>query len=149
MTERWIAERIARLAHAGQTEESTGDDYIRHVERVVGLVDGDDAKAVAWLHDVIEDSDWTAVDLARAGIAPLVIAAVELLTHDPRVSYEEYIAALVESQAPAAPLARAVKRADLRDHLRPNCPARLQSRYEAALIVLTGPAIESLSDGRT
>jgi hypothetical protein len=55
-----IAERIARVAHAGQKEESTGDDYIHHVERVAALVDGDDAKAVAWLHDVIEDNPaWT------------------------------------------------------------------------------------------
>jgi (p)ppGpp synthase/HD superfamily hydrolase len=51
-----LAERIARKAHAGQMDTVTGADYITHVERVVALVEGDEAKAVAWLHDVVEDS---------------------------------------------------------------------------------------------
>lgn len=55
------AENIARAAHEGQMY---GDErpYIEHVEDVVHKVkewypDWDDAIAVAWLHDVIEDTD--------------------------------------------------------------------------------------------
>lgn len=128
-----IAERIARAAHQGQTEESTGDDYIHHLERVVALVDGEDAKAVAWLHDVLEDTNLRERDLVRAGFSDAVLDAVALLTRDDADTYATYIAMLKFSQNP---LAMAVKRADLQDHLRPNCPARLRPRYEAALQVL-------------
>lgn len=128
------AERIARQAHAGQTEESTGDDYIRHIERVVAMVDGDDAKAVAWLHDVIEDSPLTYGDLLDAGISPRVVDAVEVLTRVSHQPYEHYIRDLALS---GDDLALTVKLADLRDHLRPNCPERLRPRYEQALRTLT------------
>lgn len=124
-----LAESIARRAHAGQTEESTGDPYIYHVQRVVALVQGDAAKAVAWLHDVIEDTAVTVVDLVSAGIALDVIEAVMLLTRTDE-TYAEYISTI---QASANPLALAVKIADLHDHLRPTCPAQRRPRYERAL----------------
>ena len=73
------AERIARRAHAGQVD-IVGNDYIRHVERVVERVDAEDAKAVAWLHDVIEDTKVKEHDLREEGISEVVLAAVNLLT---------------------------------------------------------------------
>jgi (p)ppGpp synthase/HD superfamily hydrolase len=135
-----IAEGIARKAHAGQKEESTGEDYIKHVERVVALVEGDDAKAAAWLHDVIEDSPVTEQDLRNAGISEETLEAVFWLSRDEKQTYAEYIQLIKQS---GNDLAIAVKIADLRDHLRPNCPPRLRPRYEAALKKL---AIVSDSD---
>jgi hypothetical protein len=136
-----IAERIAREAHAGQKEESTGDDYIRHVERVVALSpEGDQVKAVAWLHDAIEDSNFTAAELGRAGVSEAVVDAVVLLTRADNGTamivhtYQQYIDSI---KASGNLLAIAVKIADLRDHLRPNCPERLRPRYEKALRILT------------
>ena len=134
-----IAERIAREAHAGQTEESTGDNYIRHVERVVALVEGCDEKAVAWLHDVIEDSRFYASNLFAAGIPWRIIDAVVWLTRPEFGSYAEYIQMIKDS---GDPLAIAVKIADLRDHLRPPglfcLVPSLRKRYEAAWLRLTG-----------
>jgi (p)ppGpp synthase/HD superfamily hydrolase len=134
VTELEIAESIARHAHAGQIEESTGDDYIRHVERVVTLVEGNEAKAVAWLHDVIEDSVLLDLDLYRASISARVVKAVVLLTITAPDSYADYIEHIKDS---GDELAIAVKLADLKDHLRPNCPLRLRPRYEKAWKVLT------------
>jgi (p)ppGpp synthase/HD superfamily hydrolase len=134
MSELRIAERIAREAHTGQTEKSTGDPYIRHVERVVDLVQGDQQRAVAWLHDVLEDSAFSDVDLSQAGISGDVVEAVLLLTHDKtQATYQQYIERI---RASGSPLAIAVKLADLRDHLRPNCPGRLVERYQHALRLL-------------
>ena len=48
------------------------------------------------------------------------------------MSYEAYIAVLASGNL----LAIAVKLADLRDHLDPNCPAELRPRYERAIAVL-------------
>jgi (p)ppGpp synthase/HD superfamily hydrolase len=130
MTELQLAERIARSAHANQFEESTGESYIHHVERVVAMVDSDEAKAVAWLHDVLEDSDYTSDDLRAAGISAPVITAVLYLTREEAVSYASYIEDLLLC---GDALALTVKAADLRDHLRPNCPPTLRPRYEAAV----------------
>lgn len=140
-TEVQIAERIARQAHAEQKDSVTGAPYITHVERVVAMVAGADAKAVAWLHDVLEDSDYTYAELRRAGISERVLDAVQILTRqDNRTAmviqtYEQYIETIVESRNP---LAIGVKKADLSDHLRPNCPDRLRPRYERAWQALTG-----------
>jgi hypothetical protein len=137
------AERLARHAHGGQVDK-VGEHYVDgHLTRVAGLVEGDDAKAVGWLHDVLEDTAMTAADLREAGVPARVIEAVALLTRPPkdapdRGSYADYIGAL---RAADNPLALAVKRADLRDHLNPNCPPRLRPRYELALEVLSRPAV--------
>jgi hypothetical protein len=130
------AEAIARMAHAGQKDTVTGADYIEHVERVVALVDDPDAKVVAWLHDVLEDSlEFTVFHLLNAGIPQRIVDAVLLLTRQPPYDYASYIDAIKES---GDVLAIAVKRADLIDHLRPNCPERLRPRYERAIETLGG-----------
>jgi (p)ppGpp synthase/HD superfamily hydrolase len=146
-----MAECIARIAHRRQKEESTGEPYIWHVERVVALVQRgtlghylrEEAAAVAWLHDVVEDSDILGdapdYSLLAGGFSEQVVEAVMLLTRGWHVaksaSYEEYIRSIHES---GNELARAVKLADLSDHLRPNCPERLRLKYERALEALTG-----------
>jgi (p)ppGpp synthase/HD superfamily hydrolase len=131
-TQAALAETIARKAHASQIEKLSGDPYIKHIERVVALVDGDEAKAVAWLHDIIEDTPTTAADLTAAGVSPAVVKAVVLLTHGDE-PYADYILMLKNS---GDALALAVKRADLLDHLRPmtwTLPAKLKDKYEPAL----------------
>lgn len=133
-----LAERLARHAH-GDHVDKAGEHYVDgHLTRVAGLVEGDDAKAVGWLHDILEDTPVTAEDLLVAGIPPRVVDAVKLLTRPPkgapnRPTYADYIATLWVSRNP---LAIAVKLADLKDHLNEHCPPRLRPRYEAALLVL-------------
>jgi (p)ppGpp synthase/HD superfamily hydrolase len=135
------AEAIARAAHAGAVDKA-GNDYILHVSRVVDGVDGDEAKAVAWLHDVIEDTPLTEADLRAAGISEPVLDAVRLLTEADGKTTEAIYAAYIERiRASGNPLALAVKLADLRDHLDPNVPPRLRPRYERALAVLEPAAL--------
>ena len=129
------AEDIARSAHRDQTEKIGGAPYITHVERVVAAVDGDDAKMVAWLHDVLEDSPLTAADLRAAGLPDPVVDAVVMLTRKDE-SYADYIAGL---RARGSPLALTVKLADLRDHLRAQSvplPSSMRRRYDKALHAL-------------
>ncbi|HET0923692.1 TPA: GTP pyrophosphokinase, partial [Streptococcus pneumoniae] len=57
-----IALAIAKKAHAGQVDKA-GVDYIQHPLYVASQVNTEQEKAVALLHDVIEDSDITAADL--------------------------------------------------------------------------------------
>lgn len=129
------AEAIARMAHEGQTEpHGRKRPYIEHVEAVVALVSSDEEKAVAWLHDVLEDTDLDELNLVEHGIPIPIIRSVQRLTHE-ECSYRQYIVGLRES---GDAVAIAVKLADLRDHLHPSCPDRLRRRYEEALQLLTG-----------
>lgn len=102
-----LAECIARKAHEGQVDKA-GMPYIQHPAYVASLVKDDRAKAVAWLHDVVEDTDVTFEDLSALGIEDDIIAALRLLTHDKSVPYMEYIEGIKSNE-----LARTVKLADL------------------------------------
>lgn len=125
------AAEIAHDAHEHQREESTNAPYVLHVERVASMFDETDLQAVAWLHDVIEDApDWSLNRLRQYDIPEHIICAVDLLTKMEGEQYAKYIGRI---KASANRLAVLVKLGDLRDHLRPNCPARLRPRYIAAL----------------
>lgn len=98
---------IAEDAHKGQVDKA-GVDYIQHPLFVASLVEGELAKTVALLHDVVEDSDWTLEDLRKEGLPEEVVQAVGILTKKRNENYEEYILRVKQN-----PLARQVKLADL------------------------------------
>ncbi|MCW6665483.1 GTP pyrophosphokinase [Aerococcaceae bacterium NML191219] len=102
-----LALKIAEKAHAGQVDKA-GKDYIEHPIYVSSLVDSPEAKAVALLHDVLEDSDFTAEDLLVAGLPREIVEAVEILTKQSGESYDEYLSKIKRND-----LARVVKIADL------------------------------------
>lgn len=134
-----IAEAIARRAHAVQVDKA-GAPYIEHPAWVAARMEGGDAKAAAWLHDVLEDTDVTADDLAEAGIPANVVDAVLALTRRPGESYEAYLARVAEN-----PLAVQVKLADLEHnsdlsripHSTERCRARVE-KYRRAREFLFG-----------
>lgn len=99
---------IAEDAHKGQVDKA-GMDYIQHPLFVASLVEGELAKTVALLHDVVEDSDWTLEDLRMEVLPEEVVQAVGILTKNRDESYEEYLMHVKQN-----PLARQVKLADLK-----------------------------------
>jgi (p)ppGpp synthase/HD superfamily hydrolase len=105
---------IAVKAHAGQTDKA-GQPYILHPLRVMLRVQTPEERIAAVLHDVVEDCGVTLDELRAAGFPEAALEAVEILTHAPQVSEEEYFDAI--RRAAAHPIARRVKRADLEDNL--------------------------------
>ena len=103
-----IALAIARKAHAGQVDKA-GVDYIQHPLYVASQVKTEQEKAVALLHDVLEDSDITAADLLAYGLSNEVVAAVQTLTKKKGQSYQDYLEKVKSND-----LARVVKLADLK-----------------------------------
>jgi len=103
--------QIALTAHMGQTDKA-GETYILHPLRLMGKMTTDYERATALLHDVIEDSDYTADRLAEEGIPAEVVKAVLALTKRRGDSYEDFI-----SRAKDNALARTVKKADLEDNI--------------------------------
>ena len=103
-----LALSIATEAHRGQFDKA-GIDYIEHPIYVASQVDTEEEKAVALLHDVIEDSPFTAEELLLAGLLETVVTAVQILSKKKGQDYQTYL-----ENVKSNPLARVVKLADLK-----------------------------------
>ena len=130
---------IAAEAHAGQTDKG-GAPYILHPLRVMMSLEGQDARIVAVLHDIVEDTDWTFDDLRTEGFGEVVIAAIDGLTRRDGEVYLDFC-----RRAATNELARRVKLADIEDNLDPTRVAALpeanrslSARYRKARSILLG-----------
>lgn len=97
--------------HRGQTDKYR-QPYIVHVLGVASRCRTIEEKTVAFLHDVVEDTDATLDDLRERGFSERIVEAVDSLSRRTRETYDDF----VERIAPN-PLARAVKLADLEDNM--------------------------------
>lgn len=101
------AEILATAAHTGQSDKA-GKPYIYHPRTVAAMVETEEEKTVALLHDVVEDTSVTLDELRQHGFSEDVITAVDVLTKRPGVDYHEYTERVKQN-----PLALAVKIADM------------------------------------
>jgi (p)ppGpp synthase/HD superfamily hydrolase len=133
--------QFIKKAHAGQIDKA-GEEYWKHPVSVMQrLGDAPDSyKLAALLHDVIEDTEYTADDLQQLGYSAEVVRAVELLTKSGDGSYLDEIRKLRDS---GNPIAIAVKIADNLDNLDPIRLGKLDpdlqlkaQRYHASLAIL-------------
>ncbi|MDQ8184008.1 hypothetical protein [Pelagicoccus sp. SDUM812002] len=128
-----LAERIATEAHAGQYRRDGSTPYIEHPRAVASRVGSDpNAQVVAWLHDVLEDSDLTADHLLENGIPRHCADAVELLTKSEDTDYETYLERVAQS-----PLATKVKIADMISNLADSPSTKQLKKYAEGLMRLT------------
>ncbi|MFJ2568939.1 HD domain-containing protein [Streptomyces halstedii] len=137
---------LAEAAHAGQFDK-IGVPYIEHVRAVAaGLAPfGDELVMAGFLHDVIEDTDWTADQLRGAGVPDHVVALVEAVTNERGVTYEEKVARITGQGRDAVLL----KVADNAHNSHPDRAAqlpeekrtRLAAKYRTARDILW-PAVE-------
>jgi (p)ppGpp synthase/HD superfamily hydrolase len=126
-----LAEDIARLAHKDQ-KRFDGKPYITHVERVVASVYTYDEKVIAWLHDVMEDTDIDSGDLMDRGIDFAYVSTLINLTHEKGELYNDYIGDIVGDE-----LAMIVKIADIVDNITDTPSKRQIQKYKDALTKLT------------
>lgn len=109
-----LAEIMARKAHEGQIYKPDWP-YIKHVERVARYFAGDDHhQAVAWLHDVAEDTEIT-IEFITDKFGPEIGRDVDSLTRTPGQPYGIYIQYIRENT-----VAKRIKIIDLTDNLS-NC----------------------------
>lgn len=109
-------EALVREKFSG-IEDSQGVPMAEHMARVVASVPQNlTIMTVAWLHDIVEDTDVTLEDLSD--YPAVVVEAVRLLTHNKKeMKYPEYIDRLIDSENA---IALCVKIADQRDNTNPN-----------------------------
>lgn len=131
MTQSQIAESIARKAHSGQFRRDGVTPYITHPEAVAAMFTDDTLKAIAWLHDVVEDTEYGFVDLANEGVDDDVIDALVNLTHDKGEDYWSYVNGVsVHRQATL------VKLADIFHNLSSNPTDKQKRKYADAVKIL-------------
>jgi molybdopterin-guanine dinucleotide biosynthesis protein len=135
---------VARIAHEGQVDKS-GVDYFEHLRAVADMVDTEDEKIVALLHDIVEDTPMALHDLVMLGFLPHHVDAVRLLTHTHEHTHAEYVRAIRDAVTPGAPLAQKVKRADLKHNSDPKRAVPgdqgwMKKRYDKATAILDGKA---------
>lgn len=86
------AYNIAVVKHSG-VKRKTGDAYIDHPLRVAKYLQdkgfSSDVVAVAVLHDVVEDSDYTLQDLRNHGFSGIIVDGVDSVTHREGESKQE------------------------------------------------------------
>jgi len=107
-----LDEALNLVAHhfRGITDKS-GAPYVLHCIRAMMSVESMDAKMVAVMHDLVEDTPMTLAQLQERGFSQQVINGVNLVTHRDDVSYSDYIVAIKDN-----PIATEVKLADLKDN---------------------------------
>lgn len=118
-----VARNLASRSHAGQFSRFR-EPLFEHVERVAQAVPAE-ARALAYLHDVLERRDTFADELRTRGVTDAEYAILQLLTRRRGETYEAYVMRIARARGCKGRLARIVKLADLEDHLR---HARIPSR---------------------
>jgi hypothetical protein len=145
------ARSFAYVAHRGQIDKARRP-YVTHLarvhERLIDMLDGlsheiwDDLIQIAYLHDVINDTPYTADDLLNEGFRRNVVDGVKLLSKPPGCRrYLGWIGHIVEIGTLPTIL---VKIADIEDNSDPERLAlldeptreRLKKKYGAALPIL-------------
>lgn len=135
---------LAARAHTGQFDK-IGVPYIEHVRAVAaGLAPfGDHLVMAGLLHDIVEDTDFTAEALREHGVPGRVVEIVLAVTNEPGTPYEDKL-----RQITADPGAVLVKIADNAHNAHParaaQLPAdkrtRLTEKYRRARQVLWAAA---------
>ena len=122
------ARDFAREKHEGQMY---GDKpYMTHVEDVASGFEDSHLREIAYLHDVVEDSDVTIQEI-RERFGEKVSVAVDALTRR-KEPYFDYIRRVKEN-----PEATQIKLADLHANLKNNPTESLAKRYHKAIAILT------------
>ena len=136
-----IALKIAVEAHKGQVDRDD-EAYILHPLTVGLMGKTDEERCAGFLHDVLEDTDYTVEMLEEAGIPDGVINALKLLTHDKDTLYYDYVQHIIDSHNP---IALRVKYNDLQhNYERGKAYPDLQEKHGKALKMVKA-AIEEMN----
>lgn len=103
--------RVLLEKHKGQVDKA-GADYRLHPLRVAAGVEDVNAKVVALLHDVIEDTGTTPEDLANMGLPQNIIDGILSVTKRDGESYKDFVI-----RASRNKLGHQVKVADIKDNM--------------------------------
>jgi (p)ppGpp synthase/HD superfamily hydrolase len=123
----FLAKGFAEKYHCGKYRRDGITPYVSHPAAVAACFESDYCKAVAWLHDVLEDTDANIGDLASV-FPDEIVDAVMAITKREGQDYQQYL-----EQVAASPLAKAVKIADIKHNLSDSPTLKQIEKYRKAL----------------
>ena len=129
----YLVSRIAKEAHLLQYRKETKKPYFTHCENVANRCRKISKlhEAVAYGHDLLEETELTASDLISFGVNDVIVRAIVALTKIKGESYERYLERVKENS-----IARSVKIEDMLDNLS-DCPTNKQvEKYAKGLAFL-------------
>lgn len=126
------ARQVAVRAHRNQTRWN-GDAYITHPMRVASKFKDPIVKAIAYLHDVVEDTKLTLDDLKRFGFCQEILDGVEAVTKRDGEPYLDFVLRVKGNIK-----SRSVKIADIEDNLSDLTDRNktMRDKYQLALWIL-------------
>lgn len=132
------AREFARKAHKGQTRWDGKTPYIEHpravAKRVKQITFGHpeafkiNCQIVAWLHDVVEDTNITIGNLLDEGFSIKVVNAIDAITKREDEQYDEYLIRVAENR-----MAAVVKVADIQHNLSNLKRGSMRDKYRLAI----------------
>lgn len=122
--------KIAQDAHKNQTRKD-GKPYITHPMAVAENFEDEEMKCIGILHDSIEDSNLTVLDLIRKGVPAKIANVVDILSRRKNEPYLEYIDRVSIDRS-----AILIKLADLEHNLSDLKPGNMRDKYEMAMYIL-------------
>ena len=128
---------FAELAHQGQKDKA-GKEYIFHPLTVALQLDDFNARIAGLLHDTVEDSEGrVTLEMIREEFNEEIYEAVRQLTHDPSVSYFEYLDNMTSKSALQVKLADLTNNMDLSriEHVTEADLSRIE-RYKKAMDIV-------------
>ena len=133
-----LAQEVCKEAHEGQFRR-TGEPYFTHPFTVADMLNNEDEKIVAYLHDVLEDTSIDAYDVYAkfvdagmdAGKAMDMVHDIELLTKKKGQDYADYLNAVCISK-----VATKVKIADMVHNLSCDPTVKQKKKYREGVSFL-------------
>ena len=124
--------KLATKAHEGQVRKYSGLPYITHPMAVADKFEDEHLKILAVLHDVIEDTDISFIDLFfKYNISFSMITDLSFLTKPKSYTYLKYILRIKENK-----IAIKVKIEDIKHNLSDLKDGCLKDKYLMALYIL-------------
>lgn len=125
-----LAASVSIGSHGDQKRRG-GENYWKHPNRVAQRVKSPEEKQVAYLHDVIEDTETTLEDLKKYGFNNKILEAIDILTKRNGQEYSEYLKKVKQNK-----LARSVKIADMLDNISDKPTEKQVLKYAKGLVFL-------------
>lgn len=128
----------ASMMHA-HVNDKGGRPYIDHPIRVSQYCTSINAKIVAILHDVVEDTDATLDTLLMLGFSVYVVDGVDAVTRRDGESYDDFI-----NRACRNDIGREVKKADIKDNTDPKRLHYLPKEKQNRLVTKYAKALNTI-----
>jgi (p)ppGpp synthase/HD superfamily hydrolase len=134
---------VAARAFDDRRREDTRELHLTHaldVAQALGPEATVSELSTAVLHDVLEDSDWTADDLADSGVDGTILEAVKTLTRRTDEDDADFVARICATPDAVGVTARRVKVADVTVNLANARSREEREHYERSLSIVRGAA---------